>query len=56
MKQNARVSPRLVILIVLGLFLLNLSALAWIGWPVIKERGLAGLGQPLVSKIGRAHV
>jgi TolB protein len=41
MKQNARVSPGLIVLIVLVLFLLNLSALAWIGWPALQERGLS---------------
>jgi TolB protein len=43
MKLTARASTRLIILIVLVLFLLNLSALAWLGWPALQERGWVGV-------------
>ena len=37
MKQTARVTPGLIILILLLLVLLNGSALAWLGWPAIQQ-------------------
>ena len=41
MNQKARLSPRVVILILLILLLLNLSALTWLGWPVLQNGRLA---------------
>ena len=37
MKQTARVTPGLIILILLLLVLLNGSALAWLGWPALQQ-------------------
>jgi TolB protein len=39
MKSNARINPRLILLILAFLVFLNLSALYWLGWPILRERG-----------------
>ncbi len=43
MKQSARITPGLVILILLVLVLLNASAVAWLGWPSLRAASLPNL-------------
>ena len=40
MKSSARITPGLVVLILLVLVLLNASAVAWLRWPSLHTRGL----------------